>query len=94
MSSGDVVPAGERKLAAILAAHVVGSSRLMEADEEGTVARLTAYRTVIGSLVEAHRGRHDTDLDPLRDHPRFESLFSRPKEQSAHDSAAEPNPGS
>jgi class 3 adenylate cyclase len=30
----------ERRLAAILAADVAGYSRLMEADEEGTVARL------------------------------------------------------
>jgi adenylate cyclase len=34
----------ERKLAAILAADVVGYSRLMEADEEGTHARLKAVR--------------------------------------------------
>jgi class 3 adenylate cyclase len=31
----------ERKLAAILAADVAGYSRLMGADEEGTLARLT-----------------------------------------------------
>src|SRR5712671_2631459 len=34
----------ERKLAAILAADVAGYSRLMGADEEGTLARLKAYR--------------------------------------------------
>ena len=48
----------ERKLAAILAADVVGYSRLMSDDEEGTLARLKAH---LGELVEphiaAHRGR-------------------------------------
>ena len=34
----------ERKLAAILAADVAGYSRLMGADEEGTLARFKAYR--------------------------------------------------
>ena len=33
-----------RRLAAILAADVVGYSRLMRADEEGTLARLQALR--------------------------------------------------
>ncbi len=48
----------ERKLAAILAADVVGYSRLMSHDEEGTLNRLKAH---LGELVEphiaAHRGR-------------------------------------
>ena len=48
----------ERKLAAILAADVVGYSRLMSHDEEGTLRRLKAH---LGELVEphiaAHRGR-------------------------------------
>ena len=35
----------QRRLAAILVADVVGYSRLMEADEEGTLAALTAHRT-------------------------------------------------
>ena len=34
----------ERKLAAILAADMVGYSRLMEADERGTIARQKAHR--------------------------------------------------
>src|SRR5262245_21551547 len=34
----------ERRLAAILAADVAGCSRLIGADEEGTLARLRAYR--------------------------------------------------
>ncbi len=37
----------ERRLAAILAADVVGYSRLMGDDEEGTLARLKVYRKEI-----------------------------------------------
>ncbi|MFQ5973554.1 MAG: adenylate/guanylate cyclase domain-containing protein [Alphaproteobacteria bacterium] len=47
----------ERRLAAILAADVVGYSRLMEADEEATVRTLNACRQVIDGLVADHRGR-------------------------------------
>jgi adenylate cyclase len=48
----------ERRLAAILAADVVGYSRLMSADEEGTHFRLLAYwREVIAPKVREHRGR-------------------------------------
>ena len=47
----------ERRLAAILAADVVGYSRLMEADEEATVRTLNARRQVIDGLVADHRGR-------------------------------------
>jgi len=51
-------PRLERRLAAILAADVVGYSRLMGADEEGTHFRLLAYRReVIAPQVRAHRGR-------------------------------------
>ena len=39
-----VEPEVERRLAAILAADVVGYSRLMEADEAGTLAALKAHR--------------------------------------------------
>ncbi len=46
----------ERRLAAILAADVVGYSRLMGADEEATLATLNAYREVIDRLVAHHRG--------------------------------------
>jgi TolB-like protein/class 3 adenylate cyclase/tetratricopeptide (TPR) repeat protein len=45
----------ERRLAAILAADVVGYSRLMEQDEAGTFARLRQRRT---ELVEPAVGRH------------------------------------
>src|ERR1019366_973380 len=48
----------ERRLAAILAADVVGYSRLMGADEAGTLAALKRYReTVFDPAVAAHNGR-------------------------------------
>jgi class 3 adenylate cyclase len=47
----------ERRLAAILSADVAGYSRLMAADEEGTVRRLAAYREEVALLVRRHRGR-------------------------------------
>jgi adenylate cyclase len=55
-------PAGparvERRLAAILAADVAGYSRLIEADEEGTLGRLKALRgEVIDPKIAGHRGR-------------------------------------
>ena len=47
-----------RRLAAILAADVAGYSRLMEADEEGTLAQLRAIRTeLLDPAVAAHNGR-------------------------------------
>jgi len=47
-----------RKLAAILAADVVGYSRLMAADEAGTLAALKQHRqTVFEPAVTAHQGR-------------------------------------
>ncbi len=48
----------ERKLAAILAADVAGYSRLMAADEEGTLARLRGHlRELVEPSIAAHRGR-------------------------------------
>jgi adenylate cyclase len=47
----------ERKLTAILAADVAGYSRLMGADEVGTLKRLTACRAIVDGLISAHRGR-------------------------------------
>jgi class 3 adenylate cyclase len=48
----------ERRLAAILAADVAGYSRLMEADEEGTLGRLKALRAaVIDPNIFSHQGR-------------------------------------
>jgi class 3 adenylate cyclase len=48
----------ERRLAAILAADVVGYSRLMEADEAGTLNALKARRkSILEPLLSAYRGR-------------------------------------
>jgi TolB-like protein/class 3 adenylate cyclase len=48
----------ERRLAAILAADVVGYSRLMQADETGTHAAIKARRTsILQPLIAKHRGR-------------------------------------
>src|SRR5690242_2579100 len=47
-----------RRLAAILAADVAGYSRLMSADEEGTLERLKAHlRQLIDPKIKEHRGR-------------------------------------
>ena len=46
-----------RRLAAILAADVVGYSRLMAEDEEGTLRTLGSYRAVISDIVREHGGR-------------------------------------
>jgi adenylate cyclase len=54
MSEGPV----ERRLAAIMAADVVGYSRLMGTDEEGTLAALKAIRRELGDpKIAEHRGR-------------------------------------
>jgi adenylate cyclase len=48
----------QRRLAAILAADVAGYSRLMGADEEGTLARLKALRAgLIDPAIAGHNGR-------------------------------------
>ena len=47
----------ERKLTNILSADVFGYSRLMSLDEAGTLATLNAYRAVMESLIQQHRGR-------------------------------------
>jgi adenylate cyclase len=48
----------ERRLAAVLAADVAGYSRLMGADEEGTLALLKHVRkTIVDPSIVAHRGR-------------------------------------
>src|SRR5438270_5359681 len=50
--------AATRRLAAILAADVAGYSRLMGADEEGTLDRLKAHRReLIDRKIGEHRGR-------------------------------------
>src|SRR6516162_7092655 len=50
--------AATRRLAAILAADVAGNSRLMGADEEGTLDRLKAHRRqLIDPKIKEHQGR-------------------------------------
>ena len=49
---------GERRLAAILSADIVGYSRLVGLDEEGTLARVNAHRReFLEPTVADHRGR-------------------------------------
>ena len=62
MTSGEdpalgLSPGMVRKLAAILSADVEGYSRLMGEDEAATLHTLKAYRTVIDTLLQQHRGR-------------------------------------
>jgi class 3 adenylate cyclase len=48
----------ERRLAAILAADVVGYSRLIGTDDEGTLARLKAHHdALVAPKIKQHRGR-------------------------------------
>jgi adenylate cyclase len=52
------VPGPERRLAAVLATDMVGFSRLMEADETGTLARLKTHRIeLIDPAITKNRGR-------------------------------------
>jgi adenylate cyclase len=52
------VPGPERRLAAVLAADMVGYSRLMEVDEAGTLARLKTHRIeLIDPAIAKNRGR-------------------------------------
>lgn len=52
------VPGTERRLAAVLAADMVGYSRLMEVDETGTLARLKTHRIeLIDPAIAKNRGR-------------------------------------
>lgn len=47
----------KRRLTTVLCADVYGYSRLMEADETGTLETLRRYRTAIAGLVARHDGR-------------------------------------
>jgi adenylate cyclase len=48
----------ERRLTAVLAADVAGYSRLMGADEQGTLAQLKAHcRALVDPKIKQHRGR-------------------------------------
>jgi class 3 adenylate cyclase/pimeloyl-ACP methyl ester carboxylesterase len=58
LMSGPGRPMMERRLAAVLAADMVGYSRLVEADEDGVLSRQKALRTqVIDPRIAAYRGR-------------------------------------
>jgi len=46
-----------RKLTAILSADVEGYSRLMGEDEDATIRTLTAYRELMSTIIQKHRGR-------------------------------------
>src|SRR5262250_2276801 len=50
-------PEGTRKLEAILAADVAGYSRLMQGDDQATVATLEASRAVFREKIQVHHGR-------------------------------------
>jgi adenylate cyclase len=58
-------PPLERKLFAILAADVASYSRLMEVDEEGTLATLSAFRLVTDRLISRHEGICGTAGDSI-----------------------------
>jgi adenylate cyclase len=47
----------KRRLTTVLCADVQGYSRLMEADEAGTLQTLRRYRTAMAALIERHDGR-------------------------------------
>jgi adenylate cyclase len=51
------MPGVERKLTTIVAADVVGFSRLMGEDESGTLEALMACRSIIDQIIEDHHGR-------------------------------------
>ncbi len=57
------VPGPERRLAAVLAADMVGFSRLMEADEAGTLARLKTHRIELidPAIAKKSRPHHQDD---------------------------------
>src|SRR6266404_9708882 len=66
-----------RRLAAILAADVAGYSRLMRADEEGTLERLKALRReLLDPKIAEHRGRKNQHIRPLGEGPE---RFARTK---------------
>jgi class 3 adenylate cyclase/TolB-like protein/Flp pilus assembly protein TadD len=58
MAQEATTPRVKRRLAAIMAADVVGYSRLMGADEEGTLGQLKAHRRqLVDPKIKQHRGR-------------------------------------
>ena len=68
----------QRRLTAILAADIAGYSRLMGADEEGTLAQLKAHRhALLDPKIEEHQGRIVKTTDPKWDHSWCDSLMPR-----------------
>ncbi len=74
----------ERRLAAILAADVVGYSRLMEANEERTMGALKQHRReFFDPTMAKHGGRifkvmgdgFLVEFGPIRNHPRYQKLL-------------------
>ena len=57
VDSAQTMGSDERRLVAIFAADVAGYSRLMRADEQGTLRALQADRGIIDSSISDHRGR-------------------------------------
>jgi class 3 adenylate cyclase len=57
MEDGPVMSTTRRKLTTVFSADVQGYSRLMAADEEGTLDTLKKYRDAMARLIEAHSGR-------------------------------------
>ena len=57
VDSAQTMGSDERRLVAIFAADVAGYSRLMRADEQGTMRALQADRGIIDSSIADHRGR-------------------------------------
>ena len=53
MASSDI----QRKLTAILISDVVGYSRLMGDDPEGTLTTLTTYRQIFSDKIKEYKGR-------------------------------------
>ena len=47
----------QRRLATVLACDVVGYSRMMARDDEGTMSRFATHRALIHQMVEQHRGQ-------------------------------------
>jgi adenylate cyclase len=54
---GVIEQGSKRRLAAVSAADVAGYSRLMEADEEATIAALGEVRAVFREDIHGHGGR-------------------------------------
>jgi adenylate cyclase len=52
-----IIERDKRKLSAVLSADVKGYSRLMGADESGTIRTLKEYREIVAKLIQRYRGR-------------------------------------